>query len=105
MLAWIAFRLHVVGDYSTESDFYGGYAQGARLIQQGRVDPARYDVVGPGYDLVLALVGFVVRDLFSAARLISVASAVATMVLWRAILRRRAGAGGPLALPRRGAGI
>ena len=93
MLAWIAFRLHLIGDYSTESDFYGGYAHGARLIQQGRVDPARYDVVGPGYDLALAVVGLAVRDLFSAGRLISVASAVATMLLWRAMLRRRVGAG------------
>lgn len=92
VLAWIAFRHHVVGDYSTESDFYGGYAEGARLIQRGRVDPARYPVAGPGYDLALALTGFAFRDLFTAARLISVGSAVATLNLWRAIVRRRAGA-------------
>ena len=91
-LAWIAFRLHVVGDYSTESDFYGGYAAGARSIQRGHLDPARYPVVGPGYEACLALVGFAVRDLFAAARLISVASALGTLVLWRAILGRRAGA-------------
>src|SRR5262245_46378174 len=47
-LLWVAFRLHVVGDYYTESDFYGGYAEGARLFQQGRPDPSRYPVVGPG---------------------------------------------------------
>jgi tetratricopeptide (TPR) repeat protein len=93
VLAWIAFRLHVVGDYSTESDFYGGYAEGARLIQRGRVEPGRYAVVGPGYDVALALVGFVFRDLFTAARLISVAGAVATLFLWRAIVRRRVGPG------------
>ena len=90
-LLWVAFRLHVVGDYYTESDFYGGYAEGARLIQQGRPDPSRYPVVGPGYDAALALVGFVVRDLFTAARLISVAGAVGTVLLWRALLERRAG--------------
>jgi hypothetical protein len=91
-LGWIAFRLHVVGDYATESDFYGGYAEGARLIQRGRIDFSRYPVVGPGYEVALALVGFLVRDLFTAARLISVGSAVGTLLLWRAIVRRLAGA-------------
>ena len=92
-LAWIAFRLHVVGDYYTESDFYGGYAGGARLFQHGHPDPSRYAVVGPVYDAALALMGFVVRDLFTAARLIAVASAVGTLILWRWLLLRRAGAG------------
>jgi hypothetical protein len=91
-LAWLAFRLHVVGDYSTESDFYGGYADGARLIQHGRLDPARYSVVGPVYELALALAGLAFRDLFTAARWISVASAVATLLLWRALLLRGVGA-------------
>jgi hypothetical protein len=93
VLAWIAFRLHVVGDYYTESDFYGGYAGGARMFQGGHPDPSRYAVVGPGYDVTLALVGFVVRDLFTAARVISIASAVGTLMLWRSLLSRRAGAG------------
>ena len=92
VLAWIAFRLHVVGDYYTESDFYGAYADGARLIQAGRPDPSRYGVVGPGFDAAVALIGLVVRDLFTAAKLVATASAVATLVLWRAILRRRVGA-------------
>jgi tetratricopeptide (TPR) repeat protein len=90
-LLWIAFRLHVIGDYSTESDFYGGYVDGARLFQQGHPDPSRYPVAGPGYDAALALVGFVVRDLFTAARLLSVASAVGILVLWRSLLVRRLG--------------
>ncbi len=90
-IAWVAFRLHVVGDYSTESDFYGGYAEGARLLQGGRVDFARYPVVGPGYEFALALVGLVVRDPFTAARLISVASAVGALILWRDLLRRLGG--------------
>src|SRR3989442_12297029 len=33
---------HTIGDCFTESDFYGSYARGARLIQQGRLDPTRY---------------------------------------------------------------
>lgn len=93
VLVWVAFRLHVVGDYYTESDFYGGYAGGARLFQRGHPDPSRYAVVGPGYDATLALVGFVARDLFTAARLIAVTSAVGTLMLWRSLLRHRAGAG------------
>jgi hypothetical protein len=48
---------HRVGDYMTETDFYGQYAQGARLIQHGHLEPARYGVVGPGYELALALAG------------------------------------------------
>ena len=40
-----AFVLHPVGDYYAESDFYGGYAAGARLIQSGHLDPSRYPVV------------------------------------------------------------
>jgi tetratricopeptide (TPR) repeat protein len=83
---------HRVGDYFTETDFYGQYAEGARLIQHGQLDPSRFGVVGPGYELALALAGFVVRDLFRAAGLLSAASAVAALLLWAALLRRRADA-------------
>jgi hypothetical protein len=82
---------HRIGDYMTETDFYGQYADGARLIQQGHVDPGRYGVVGPGYEVVLALVGLAVRNLFLAAGLLSAGSAVATLLLWAALLRRLAG--------------
>ncbi len=58
---------HRIGDYFTETDFYGAYADGARMIQKGRLDPARYAVVGPVYEIALALVGFVIRDLLTAA--------------------------------------
>jgi len=85
----VALGPHRIGDYSTETDFYGGYADGARMIQHGRIVPTRYGVVGPGYEVALALVGFLVRDLFTAAELISVVSALAVVLLWFAILRRR----------------
>lgn len=88
---WVAFRLHVVGDYSTESDFYGGYIEGARLFQAGLPDPSRYSVAGPGYDAALALLDLAVRDFFVAARLLSVASAVGVLALWRSIWVRRIG--------------
>ena len=82
---------HRIGDYFTETDFYGGYAEGARLIQHGHIDPSRYGVVGPGYDLVLALAGLAVRNLFVAAELISVVSTVATLLLLSDLVARRAG--------------
>jgi tetratricopeptide (TPR) repeat protein len=87
---------HRIGDYYTETDFYGGYAEGARLIQYGRIDPARYGVVGPVYELALALVGGLTRDLFVAGEAISIAAALGTLALWFTLLRRRVGP--PLAL-------
>jgi tetratricopeptide (TPR) repeat protein len=83
---------HRVGDYMTETDFYGQYAQGARLIQQGHFEPARYGVVGPGYELALAATGLVVRNLFLAAGLLSLVSGSLALLLWAALLRRRADA-------------
>jgi hypothetical protein len=81
---------HTVGDYFTETDFYGGYAEGARALQHGHLDPARYGVVGPGYEVALALVGFAVRDLLLAAELLSVVSVVAGVLLWVLLIARRA---------------
>lgn len=83
---------HQVGDYFTETDFYGGYADGARALQRGHLDPARYGVVGPGYEVALALAGFLVRDLFLAAELLSVLAMVAGVLLWFRLLARRADA-------------
>lgn len=83
---------HQVGDYFTETDFYGGYADGARAIQRGHLDPARYGVVGPVYEVALAMVGFLVRDLFLAAELLSVLAVVAGALLWFRLLARRADA-------------
>jgi len=83
---------HRVGDVFTESDFYGAYGLGARALQHGHIDPARYAVVGPLYEAALALVGLPVRDLFLAAELLSLGSLVATLLLWFAIVRARAGA-------------
>ena len=83
---------HRVGDYFTETDFYGGYADGARALQRGHLDPARYGVVGPGYEVALALVGLLVRDLLLAAELLSVLAVVAGALLWFRLLARRADA-------------
>lgn len=83
---------HRVGDVFTETDFYGAYGLGARALQHGHLDPSRYAVVGPLHELTLALVGFVIRDLFLAAELISAAAAVTALLLWHRIVRARAGA-------------
>jgi hypothetical protein len=84
----VARGLHPVGDYYTETDFYGGYAEGARLILHGRLEVSRYGVVGPVFEIVLALVGLALRDLYVAAQGIAVVSAVATALLWFLLLRR-----------------
>jgi tetratricopeptide (TPR) repeat protein len=85
----IALGPHRVGDYFTESDFYGAYADGARLIQHGHLVPSRYGVIGPGYEVALALVGLVTRDLLLGAELLSVVSALAVALLWFDLARRR----------------
>jgi len=81
---------HRIGDYFTETDFYGGYAEGARALQHGHLDPSRYGVVGPGYEVALALVGLPVGDLLLAAELLSVFSVVAGLLLWVRLIARRA---------------
>jgi tetratricopeptide (TPR) repeat protein len=90
-LLWTALTHHPVGDYSAESDFYGGYAEGARLVQQGHWEPRRYTVVGPGYETALAIAGRAAPDLFTAAKLLSVAAAVGALLLWYVLVARRAG--------------
>jgi hypothetical protein len=80
---------HRVGDYFTESDFYGAYARGARLIQHGQLVPSRYTVVGPGYEIALAVAGFAIRDLFRAAQLLSALSVAGIAWAWFVLLRRR----------------
>jgi tetratricopeptide repeat protein len=92
LLAWLAFGVHVVGDYFTESDFYGSYAAGARLAAEGRIDPARNQVYGPIYEPAVALVALVVPDLFTAAKVLSVAAAAITLAASLVLLRRRTGA-------------
>ncbi len=82
---------HQVGDVLTETDFYGSYGPGARLLQQGHLDPSRYSVVGPVFELLLATVGLVIRDLFQAAEAIAVVSMVVTLGCWHSLVRRRFG--------------
>src|SRR5215470_16607985 len=70
-LLWVVLGPHKIGDYSTETDFYGAYAAGARALQHGHLDPSRYGVVGPLYETVLAAFGLLTRDLFAAGETVS----------------------------------
>ena len=88
-LAVLAFRFHPVGDFFTESDFYANYASGARALQHGHFEAARYAIHGPAYELMLAGMGTAAGDLFTAARLISVVSAVVVLVSAWWLARRR----------------
>lgn len=87
----VALGAHPIGDYLTESDFYGGYVEGARLLQRGHVYPDRYGIYGPVYELVLALIGLPFFDLFTVAKLLSVACSTATMAFTFVLLARRVG--------------
>ena len=82
---------HRIGDIFTETDFYGAYGQGARLIEQGHFDPSRYSVVGPVHETTLALVGVVVHDLFLAAELLSLAALLFATFAWHRVVRARMG--------------
>jgi 4-amino-4-deoxy-L-arabinose transferase-like glycosyltransferase len=93
LLLWVALGPHKIGDYYTETDFYGSYVDGARLIQTGHLDPSRYTVVGPVFELAVAGVGLATRDLFTAAELVAVAAACGTLILWFGMLTRLAGSG------------
>ncbi len=88
----MAFGPHRIGDYFTETDFYGAYAAGAKLNEHGQLIPSRYGVIGPGYELTLGIVGFLIPDLFRAAELISVVATIGTLLLWFGVIKRLAGA-------------
>jgi hypothetical protein len=94
-LAFMIAGPHPVGDVFTESDFYGAYGLGARALQHGHIDPSRYGVVGPVYEVLLAVLGLPARSpdaLFLVAELIALASMSAALVLWFRIVRARLGA-------------
>ena len=72
-LLWVS-RFHEIGGYGVETDFYGSYAWDAQNLLAGRVleEPDH----GPIYTFVLAGFMLVFGEAFSAAKIISVLSAV-----------------------------
>lgn len=95
---------HRVGGLDAETDFYGGYAPAAadllhgRLLMSGGRLPSVYGFVGPLYPALLALATLLVRGEFPAALLLSCAAAIATLLLWRSLLRRHLGPAAGLAV-------
>src|SRR5262245_17796204 len=81
---------HRIGDSFAETDFYGGYVEGAQLLRHGHLDPARYGVVGPGYETALMLGGLLGGDLLTIPELIAVLGSVAGVALWIRLLQLRA---------------
>lgn len=91
VLAVLAFGPHAIADYYAETDFLGGYAGGALGLLAGRVDVARYAVTGPVYEFTLAAFAALTRDVVVAGKLVAIAAACATVLLWFRLLERRAG--------------
>jgi tetratricopeptide (TPR) repeat protein len=85
--------LHPVGDYFVETDFYGGYAPGVRALLSSGLDPARYGVVGPVYELTLGLLSLTRIDLFRLAQFLSLASSALAILLLSGWMARRFGRG------------
>src|SRR5512140_3514752 len=83
--------MHPVGDYFTETDFYGGNAPGVHALWAHGLDPSRYGVVGPVYEVLLGLLGRSGLDLFRLAQFLSLASAACAIALWSGWLAGRFG--------------
>ena len=72
-------RPHTFGAYATETDFYHLYAPDAERIANWRFPENPYQ--GPGYPVLLALVGKLTGDLFTAGKWISLLSAALVVML------------------------
>ncbi|MBI3110981.1 MAG: glycosyltransferase family 39 protein [Ignavibacteriales bacterium] len=77
VMAFIALKYHVVGDYNVETDFYWSYVPQAKHILQGTL-PIE-DFHGPAYPIILALIGVFTRDLFHAGVLLSTLAATTAL--------------------------
>jgi len=89
-LLFVAFATHPIGDHFTESDFYE-YAAGGRSIARGNIDFARYGVIGPVYEFLLAIPALLGIPAFTFARLLSVAAVTILSLAWLEIVRRSLG--------------
>ncbi len=87
LVGYGSFKYHLIGDYGIETDFYWDYAPAAQGLQHGLVDLDRYRFRGPGYPLILAAVSFIVSDIFTAGRLLSLLSAGWTLLVVYSLFR------------------
>jgi dolichyl-phosphate-mannose-protein mannosyltransferase len=72
-----AFTVHTMGNYGVETDYYWKYGPAARDLLKGRIAIENYDSKGWGYPATIALVSMLGFDLFRAAQIIALLSAVA----------------------------
>ena len=74
-LVWLAVALfgRPVGDYGVETDFYGDVRYAKEWLSGTPSIMSGYR--GPGYHLVLGVLGWIFRDLFLAGKLLSVFAA------------------------------
>ncbi len=87
----VSFGMWPVGGYGVETDAFAGYLpDGARLLSGSFTTLDGFK--GPGYHLAVAAVGFIVRDLFIAAKLIAIFSASAVLLLTFRLVRKYLGA-------------
>ncbi len=86
ILLFIAFKYHTVGDYDVETDFFWSYVPEAKELLKGKflIDDFR----GPGYPIMLALMGAVVKNYFSAGIILSVLSASCVLFFSFSMLRK-----------------
>src|SRR5215471_14360742 len=71
-------RVHPIGTYGTETDFYHLFAPDAVRLSHGQFPENPFQ--GPGYPLVLAFVTSITGDLFVAGKWLSILSAVGVAV-------------------------
>ena len=98
LLVWgcVALFGRPIGDYGVETDFYGDFAFYAREWIAGR--PSLMNGFrGPLYYIVLGLAGSLTRDLFVAAKLLSLVSAAIVIRVACALLRRLHGSSAAIA--------
>lgn len=82
----VSYTFHKIGDYGVETDFYQSYVPAGRAFLHGNImiDGFR----GPGYQIVLALFGFIFGDFFNAGIFICILSASAFIYFTFETLKR-----------------
>jgi len=80
VMAIISFGFWRIGGYGVETDAFSSFLPEARDLLHGRLTPLD-GFKGPGYHLAVAAVGLVVRNLFWAGKIVSLASAAAVLLI------------------------
>ena len=86
VIAILALKYHLVGDYGVETDFFWSYVPEAKKVLGGSF--VIEDFRGPGYPTVLAGAFLLFRDYFRAGILLSVLAASGTLFFAFELLRR-----------------